>query len=227
MWGKCAGTRVTVAASIRPAAAAAAELRGYRLGCTIQKKEKKSPESCWCVRTVMKTKEHISSRTPQPFTTAWGARQPWRWAACSPTCFQVQGDPGLVDVRRVALGADPPDRSAVHLFLRGRRHVRPAGAASTGGAAGTARDSAPQRPLVHPPGQTVKVGAWGEGWWGGLLWWWWRVVGGGRERESGGFDEFLLLSFPVQPAAAAQVPTLTPETTVTSATSSKTPAEVW
>lgn len=120
-----------------------------------KKRKKKSPESCWCVRTVMKTKEHISSRTPPPFTPARGARQPGRWAACSPTCFQVQGDPGLVDVRRVALGADPPDRSAVHLFLRGRRHVRPAGAASTGGAAGTARDSAPQRPLVHPPGQTV------------------------------------------------------------------------
>lgn len=50
------------------------------------------------------------------------------------------------------------------------------------------------------------------------------VMEGGRgreeERESGGFDEFLLLSFPVQPAAASQVPTLTPETTGTPLVSS-------
>lgn len=47
-------------------------------------------------------------------------------ASC-PTCLQVQRDPRLVDVRGVALGADPPDRSAVYLLLRGRRHVPPAG----------------------------------------------------------------------------------------------------
>lgn len=41
----------------------------------------------------------------------------------APTCLQVQRDPGLVDVGGVALGPDPPDRSAVHLLLRGRRHV--------------------------------------------------------------------------------------------------------
>lgn len=40
-----------------------------------------------------------------------------------PTCLQVQRDPRLVDVRRVTLGPDPPDRSAVYLLLRGRRHV--------------------------------------------------------------------------------------------------------
>ncbi|KAF1385323.1 hypothetical protein PFLUV_G00106540 [Perca fluviatilis] len=70
-----------------------------------------------------------------------------------PTCLQVQRDPRLVDVRRVTLGPDPPDRSAVYLLLRGRRHVRPAGQRplATGG---TARDSASQQPLVHPPGKT-------------------------------------------------------------------------
>lgn len=73
----------------------------------------------------------------------------------------MQRDPRLVDVRRVTLGPDPPDRSAVYLLLRGRRHVRPAGQRplATGG---TARDSAPQQPLVHPPGQTVWEGGGGR-----------------------------------------------------------------
>ena len=98
--------------------------------------------------------------------------------AGSPTCLQVQRDPRLVDVRRVTLGPDPPDRSAVYLLLRGRRHVRPAGQRplATGG---TARDSAPQQPLVHPPGQTEWEGVGccnGDGGGGG----------GGRERGGGG-----------------------------------------
>lgn len=74
--------------------------------------------------------------------------------ASSPTCLQVQRDPRLVDVRRVALGADPPDRSAVYLLFRGRRHVPPAGQRPLATGA-TARDSAPQQPLVHPRRQAV------------------------------------------------------------------------
>lgn len=61
-----------------------------------------------------------------------------------PTCLQVQRDPRLVDVRRVALGADPPNRSAVDLLLRGRRHVRLAGQRSQASGE-TARDPAPQQ----------------------------------------------------------------------------------
>lgn len=74
--------------------------------------------------------------------------------ASSPTCLQVERDPRLIDVRRVALGADPPDRSAVYLLFRGRRHVPPAGQRPLATGA-TARDSAPQQPLVHPRGQAV------------------------------------------------------------------------
>lgn len=66
-----------------------------------------------------------------------------------PTCLQVERDPRLVDVRRVALRADPPDRSAVHIFLRGRRHVLPAGQRSLANG-GTARDSARQRQRRAP-----------------------------------------------------------------------------
>lgn len=84
----------------------------------------------------------------------WSGEQPCHSAGWLPTCLQVQRDPRLVDVRRVTLGADPPDRSAVYLLLRGRRHVRPAGQRPLA-SGGTARDSAPQQPLVHPPWQTV------------------------------------------------------------------------
>lgn len=66
-----------------------------------------------------------------------------------PTCFQVQRDPRLVDVRRVALGADPPDRPAVDLLLRGRRHVRPAGQRSLASGE-TARDPAPPQQRRAP-----------------------------------------------------------------------------
>lgn len=64
------------------------------------------------VSAVMETGRQISSGSTR--SRAW----------LQPTCLQVQRDPGLVDVRRVALGADPPDRSAVPLLLRGCRHVR-------------------------------------------------------------------------------------------------------
>lgn len=76
-----------------------------------------------------------------------------------PTCLQVQRDPRLVDVRRVTLGADPPNRSAVHILVWGRRHVRPAGQRPLASGA-TARDAAPQQqqPVVHPLGQTVWEG---------------------------------------------------------------------
>lgn len=61
----------------------------------------------------------------------------------------MQRDPRLVDVRRVALGADPPDRSAVDHLLRGRRHVRLAGQRSQASGE-TARDPAPQQQRRAP-----------------------------------------------------------------------------
>lgn len=67
-----------------------------------------------------------------------------RRAWVQPTCLQVQRDPRLVDVRRVALGADPPDRSAVDLLLRGCRHVRLAGQRSLASGE-NGRDPAPQQ----------------------------------------------------------------------------------
>lgn len=76
----------------------------------------------------------------------------WTWRL--PTCLQVQRDPSLIDVRRVALGPDPPDRSAVYLLLRRRRHVRPGRAASTGDRRDweteRGRGSAPQRQCTRP-----------------------------------------------------------------------------
>lgn len=65
----------------------------------------------------------------------------------------MQRDPRLVDVRRVALGADPPDRSAVDLLLRGRRHVRLAGQRSQASGE-TARDPAPQQQRRAPARET-------------------------------------------------------------------------
>lgn len=105
-----------------------------------------SPESCCCVGTVPKREAiSLTARTdslhpPLPLPPPAPPRQLQpihpdmkRGSSTSlPTCLQVQRDPRLGDVRRVALGPDPPDGSAVYFLLRGRRHVRSSRAASTG-----------------------------------------------------------------------------------------------
>lgn len=111
------------------------------------------------------------------------------WSGVQPTCLQVERDPRLVDVRRVALRADPPDRSAVHIFLRGRRHVLPAGQRSLGERRDCERLSAAAAETCTRPGWRRRRCGRGAGW----------SDGGGREKwETVGVLENL---FPVNSGA--------------------------
>lgn len=149
----------------------------------------------------MKAQSHAAAdKAVEPVIQPTHYQRPW--SCCSdnthteeppcPTCLQVQGDPCLSDVRRVAFRPDPPDGSAVQLLLLWRRrHVRSAGRGSSGSRGSvhrrpatdqlndwpvrTKRESAPQQqPLLHPPGQTVEGGERRRGAAIMEVWWWGR-----------------------------------------------------